>query len=111
MVKNIIIGQIENLVLQQLHNGRSDGGVPDQAALDEGGQHLVLLLQRGERDLVLGVLDGLQLHQRVLDVTKGHLAVGEVVEDAAQAPDVTLEADLDPRLSTLRWIQVLNRFW
>ena len=108
--KSGIIGQNFHLMLQQLHNGGSDRRVPDQAALDERGQHLVLLLERGEGDLVLGVLDCLQLHQRVLDVSKWHLAVGEVVEDAAKAPDVTFETDLDARLPTLRRVQVLDRF-
>ena len=108
--KGGIIGQYLHLVLQQLHNGGSDARVPDQAALDERGQHLVLLLQWGERNLMLGVLYRLQLHQRMLDVSKWHLAIGEVVENAAKAPDITLETDLNPHLTTLGRVQVLDRF-
>ena len=97
-------------MLQQLNNGGSDRGVPDQTTLDEGGQHLVLLFQGGERDLVRRVLYRLQLHQRVFDVSKWHLAVCEVVEDAAEAPDVTFETDLDARFSALGRVKILDRF-
>ena len=44
----------------------------------------------------------LYLHDWYLDVTEGQLAVGQVVEDAAQAPDVGLVADLDDRLTVAR---------
>ena len=104
-------GEWVHLMLQQLYNRGSGGRIPNQAALDERGQHLVLLLQRRERDLVFVVCYCLQFHQRVLDVPKGHLAIGEVVEDAAKAPDVTLEADFDTGLPALRRVQVLDRFW
>ena len=59
--------------------------------------------------LVIG--DSLQLHQGMLDVAKGHLSICEVVEDATQAPDVTLETDFDTGLPALRGVQVLYRFW
>ena len=71
-------GEWVHLMLQQLYNRGSGGRIPNQAALDERGQHLVLLLQRRERDLVFVVCYCLQFHQRVLDVPKGHLAIGEV---------------------------------
>lgn len=104
-------GEWVHLMLQQLYNRGSGGRIPNQAALDERGQHLVLLLQRRERDLVFVVCYCLQFHQRVLDVPKGHLAIGEVVQDASQTPNVTLEADFDAGLSRSRGIQVLDRFW
>ena len=37
----------------------------------------------------------LKFHDRNLDVPKRHLAVNEVVQNTAEAPDVGLEADLD----------------
>jgi hypothetical protein len=36
---------------------------------------------------------GLQFHHRVPDVAERHPTVGKVVQDAAQAPHVRLEAD------------------
>ena len=98
-------------MLKKLYNRRPDGGISDQAALDQRSQHLVFFLKWWERDLMLVVGDGLQLHQGVLDAAKGHLSICEVVEDAAQAPDVTLETDFDTGLPALRRIQVLDRFW
>ena len=64
--------------------------------------HLVLVRKRGERDDMVDVGDGLQLHEGVLDVAERHLAVGEVVKDAAEAPDVRLVADLDAGLLVAR---------
>ena len=64
--------------------------------------HLVFVRERGEWDDMVDVGDGLQLHEGVLDVAERHLAVGEVVQDAAEAPDVRLVADLDAGLLVAR---------
>ena len=98
-------------MLKKLYNRRPDGGISDQAALDQRSQHLVFFLKRWERDLMLVIGDSLQLHQGMLDVAKGHLSICEVVENTTQAPDVTLETDFDTGLPALRRVQVLDRFW
>lgn len=54
----------------------------------------------------------LELHVGMLYVPERHLAVGEVVQDAAEAPDVAFGADLDAHLPVL-WRaagRVLNGF-
>ena len=75
-------------------------GVPVEAGLEHIHQQGIHTLH-GEADPMVGVHDGLQLHDGDLDVAEGHAAVGEVVEDAAEAPHVRLVADPDagPRLT------------
>ena len=62
-------------------------GVPVEAGLEHIHQQGIHTLH-GEADPMVGVHDGLQLHDGDLDVAEGHAAVGEVVEDAAEAPHV-----------------------
>jgi hypothetical protein len=47
---------------------------------------------------------GLQFHHRVPDVAERHPTVGKVVQDAAQAPHVRLEADFHAGLRLSRGI-------
>ena len=69
-------------------------GIPVEAGLQHVHEERVHPLSL-EADLVIRIQNGLQLHHRVLDVAERHPAVGQIVEDAAQAPYVRLEADLD----------------
>lgn len=45
-------------------------------------------------DLVVGIHDRLELHDRIPNVFERSVRIDEVVEDAAEAPDVTPSADL-----------------
>lgn len=101
---------------QELIDAGSAPHVSLQTRLDDGDESGINIRQWRILDLVFNIGDGLQLHHAVLDVGEGKLAVGELIQNASQTPDISLVAYLDAwllvTLSIKLWtIEILYRLW
>ena len=77
-------------VVEKVFDGRAFRRISNEASLDDVDDERVVVLGSLGRELngVIRIHDGLDLVERVADVSEGQPAVDHVVEDAAQAPDV-----------------------
>ena len=77
-------------VVEKVFDGRAFRRISNEASLDDVDDEWVVVLGSLGRELngVIRIHDGLDLVERVADVSEGQPAVDHVVEDAAQAPDV-----------------------
>lgn len=98
-------------MVQKVLDGGPFDRISNEAPFEDVDDERVVVLDSlgGEVDDVIRVDDGLDLVERVPDVSEGQPAIDHVVEDASQTPDVRLVSDLDHLGAAAALAYVLKR--